>query len=473
MGFLSHWSRDHAGIRPLSTAERIYGFFDLFWNWFGDSANASSWYFGGLLAMAGLPVLFWNTFFWSPLIILPWALLALISVRTGATTVLLSLPALGVRGGTLFLGVAETVVQVGWTTVTTYIGASSLVRLWQGQSPDASLSGQSGPLIAAILLMALIQGVAASLGAGAIRTLKWISSLLLLLLGGVETWQILSHWKIREILAFHATAPPFGAIQLFDISVTNIWTWLQVGDFARFSKTERGALAGSWLGLWVGQAWFVLVGAVAVIGLGLASGHLDPDDSDPGQLMSRLGLSWVALSVIFLSCISVSSSNLYGAGIGLLSLFGEKARKEGPGRALLIVSALSVATSFIPLLFGHFIDYFTRFLTTIGGLFIPLWSLVLADYLVVRKGRIDASALFDRRPDSPYWSRDGFNRAGLFSLGAGSAFYYAWPDLLPNAAATIGVSLPTMVVTGALYLVLTGSVSGGIRGTIKEGDRIV
>ncbi len=454
VGFFSSWSPDHAGIRPLSSRERIYGFFDLFWNWFGDSANASSWYFGGLLAMAGLPVLLWNTFLWTPLIILPWALLGLIARRTGATTVLLAIPALGVRGGTLFLGVAETFVQIGWTTVTTYIGAVSLVRIWEGNSQD-SLSGHSLPLVLFLLLIALVQGITASLGAGAIRWLKWIASLLLLFFGGIETWQLLSQWRLRDLLAFHAKgAPPLSPVRLFDISFVNIWTWLQIGDFSRFSKTGRGAFLGSWLGLWIGQAWFVLVGAAAVAGLALLTGHLSAEDSDPSRLMARLGLSWVALSVIFLSCVSVSSSNLYGAGLALLSLRGEKVRREGPGSSLIIVSLLSVGTAFLPLLFSSFIGYFTDFLTMIGGLFLPLWSLVLTDFLFVRKGKLKGEALFDPTASSPYWGRGGFNRAGISALLAGILFYYGFPLLFPEKAGLIGVSLPAILWTGALYVVL-------------------
>ena len=455
VGFFSSWSPDHAGIRPLSSRERIYGFFDLFWNWFGDSANASSWYFGGLLALAGLPVLLWNTFLWSPLIILPWALLALISFRTGATTVLLAIPSLGVRGGTLFLGIFETIVQIGWTTVTTYIGAVSLVRIWMG-NPSATLAGHSLSLVISLLLIALAQGFTASLGAGAIRWLKWSASLLLLILGGVETWQVFSHWKLREILAFHPQGnPPFSPIRLFDISFINIWTWLQVGDFARFSKSGRGAMLGSWLGLWIGQAWFVLVGATAVLGLGLLTGHLTPEDSDPSRLMGRLGLSWVALSVIFLSCISVSSSNLYGAGLALLSLRGEKARTEGPGSSLILVSLISVGTAFIPLLFSSFVGYFTDFLTTIGGLFIPLWSLVLTDFLLIRRRRIDGQGLFDASEGSPFWGSRGFNPAGILALLFGILFYYGFPLAFPAPAAIIGVSLPAILWTGVWYIVLS------------------
>lgn len=471
MGMFSSWSPDHAGIRPLASGERTYGVFDLFWNWFGDSANASSWYFGGLLAMMGVPFLLWNTFFWTPLIILPWALLALISFRTGATTVVLARPALGFAGGTLFLGISETLVQIGWTTVTTYIGAASLVQLWQGgKTAGITQAPEKGPLVAAILLIAVAQGVVASRGHGAIKILKWISSILLLLFGGVETYHVLSRFSLSSVLSSPRHASLLTGPQLLDISFTNIWTWLQVGDFARFSKTERGATLGSWLGLWSGQAWFALVGAVGVIGLGLETGHLNPDDSDPSHLMSRLGLSGVALSVIFLSCISVSTSNLYGAGMAFLSLLDRSKRKMDPGKALATVSLVQIGTAFIPLLFSSFIDYFIGFLTAIGGVFIPLWSLVLADFLVLRKRRVDADGLFDPTPKGTYWSSGGFNRAGFLALAMGIAFYYGVPHLFPLVSTTVGISLPAIGWTSGLYLLLARLMRDPCVGVLPRGS---
>ncbi|MGC8530245.1 MAG: cytosine permease [Leptospirillia bacterium] len=450
---MAQWRFDHAGIRPLSQSEKSYGFMDLFWNWFGDSANASSWYFGGLLALAGLPVLLWNTFFLTPLIILPWATLAWISARTGATTVVLARPALGDREGTLFLGLAETFVQLGWTTVTTYIGALSLVHILHGsrESPNASPASMS--MVVAILSIALVQGAVAAAGAGAIRKLKWVSSLLLILLGGVESVSLIRQFGIAPLLSPPPpSSAPFSPLRLFDISFVNIWTWLQVGDFGRFSKTEKGAFFGSWLGLWAGQAWFVMVGAMVVIGLGLATGHLDANDSDPSRLMERLGLSWVALSVIFLSCVSVSTSNLYGAGMGLLSLISAH-KAPPPLKALAIVSVLQIGTAFIPLFFSSFIGFFTDFLTATGGLFIPLWSLVLAEaYLSFRKKK-------RRRDSSPeesvFWKPRKANLSGWLSLIAGAAFYYAAPHLWPALIEKTGLTIPAILLTVGAYLGLT------------------
>ena len=209
---MGSWRPDHAGLRPLEKKERSYAFMDLFWNWFGDSANASSWYFGGLLALAGLPVLLWNTVFWTPLIILPWATLAWISARTGATTVVLARPALGTREGTLFMGVAETFVQLGWTTVTTYIGALSLVHIVEGSAKASHASSFSLPMILSLLTISLVQGGVAAAGAEAIRWLKWITSILLILLGGLETVQLFRQFGLTPLLHTVPAPSSFSAL---------------------------------------------------------------------------------------------------------------------------------------------------------------------------------------------------------------------------------------------------------------------
>ncbi|MHB8421310.1 MAG: cytosine permease [Leptospirales bacterium] len=452
---MSFWKVSRTGIRPVSQAERNYGFWDLFWNWFGDGSNASSWYFGGLLVLAGLPFLFTNTFFWTPLIIAPWATLAYISFRYGATTVVLARPVLGTMGSSLLLGVSETVVQIGWTTVTTYIGAASLVQIWNSSHGAViSTSPHRGELVVAILTIALLQGTASALGHVGIKVLKWVSSLLLLGFGGIETWKVLSVWTPSQILSFRGGASPLSIAQLVDISFINVWTWLQVGDFARFSRSGKVAVMGSWLGLWLGQTWFVLVGALGVVGLGLASGHLDPNDGDPSRMMARMGLSSVALSVILLSSVSVSASNLYGAGMALLAFLTRKGRSVRSAVALLAVSSIQVFTAFIPLFFQTFLGYFTTFLTVIGGVFIPLWSLVLTDYLFYRRGVLDPEGLFGVVPGTAYWFRGGFNPGGLLSLLAGALFYYGCSKVFPGWIRWTGVAIPTILWTGGIYLFL-------------------
>ncbi len=419
---------------------------DNFWNWFGDSANASSWYFGGLLALSGLPFLLGNVFFLTPLIILPWAALAYISRKTGASTVMLARPVLGVVGSRMFMGPMETMVQLGWTTVTTYMGATSIL----------ALSGFHGfwATVSSLLLIALLQGVVVAFGLSAIRLLKWISSIGLLFFAGWESWVVFEKWGLAHWP--HMPPPSFrlSAATLIDISFINIWTWLQVGDFARHATTRKTATWGAFWGLWTGQTWFVGVGAISMLSLGISKGHFDMADSDPSRMLSGMGLGFVALGVILLSSVSVSASNLYGAGMGLSSLFPGR-HPENPVRALRAVSLVQGGTAFLPLLFSSFLSYFTTFLTTIGGIFIPLWSIVLTDYFFCRKGHLTREDFSPEDERSSLWGgKGGVNPGGFLALGAGVAFFYGTRYFCPKVGALAGFVIPTILLSSVCYLLI-------------------
>jgi len=419
---------------------------DNFWNWFGDSANASSWYFGGLLALSGLPFLLGNIFFLTPLIILPWASLAYIARKTGSSTVMLARPVLGVVGARIFMGPMETVVQLGWTTVTTYMGASSILVL-------LGLHG-FWPTAWSLLLIATLQGVVVAFGLRAIRLLKWISSIGLIFFAGWESWVVFEKWGLAQWSHLPAPSSPLSLQTLIDISFINVWTWLQVGDFARHATSRKTASWGAFWGLWSGQTWFVGVGAISMISLAVAKGHFDMADSDPSKMLSGMGLGFVALGVILLSSISVSSSNLYGAGMGLSSLFPGK-DPENVMRSLRVVSVVQGLTAFLPLLFTSFLSYFTTFLTTIGGIFIPLWSIVLTDYFFCRKGQLsrDDFAFTDER-SSLWGGRWGVNPGGFFALGGGVAFFYAARQFFPMAGHYAGFVVPTIFFSSVCYFLI-------------------
>jgi cytosine/uracil/thiamine/allantoin permease len=121
------------------------------------------------------------------------------------------------------------------------------------------------------------------------------------------------------------------------------------------------------------------------------------------------------------------------------------------GKALGVVSLIQIVTSFLPLFFASFISYFTSFLSTIGGIFIPLWSLVLTDYLWYRKRQLDVPSLYDLSPGSRYWGRGGFHPPGFLALGLGIAFYYLFPRMAPAVVQSVGVTFPTILWTGGVY----------------------
>ena len=66
-----------------------------------------------------------------------------------------------------------------------------------------------------------------------------------------------------------------------------------------------------------------------------------------------------------------------------------------------------------------------RWVAHLGNVAAPLTGVVLADYLLVKRGRIDVAALFD--PAGRYRYVGGVNVAALIGVAAGVAVYSAVP----------------------------------------------
>ena len=65
-------------------------------------------------------------------------------------------------------------------------------------------------------------------------------------------------------------------------------------------------------------------------------------------------------------------------------------------------------------------------MTHLGNVAAPLTGVVLADYVLVKRERIDVEALFD--PSGRYRYVRGVNAAALVAVAAGVAVYYAVPQ---------------------------------------------
>lgn len=258
---------------------------------------------------------------------------------------------------------------IGWPSVNSFIAAISLSHVF-GAAFGWPVFGQPGstwPMVLGILLTAVAQGIITFLGHEAIRYLERVAGVLLLVLGGWVSYIVLSQWNLSDLMAFRVENPAHSVAFYIDLAFGFSWTWAQVADFSRFSRTGKAATLGSWLGLNVGQGWFMLIGAIGTIGVALQTGNIDPNNSDPSSTLATLGLGLVSFLVLIFATVSTNVTVLYGSGMGLLGAF----KGLTPKKALAIIVVLQLGLCFVPMGFDSFLHYFETFLGVIGGLFIP------------------------------------------------------------------------------------------------------
>jgi cytosine permease len=138
--------------------------------------------------------------------------------------------------------------------------------------------------------------------------------------------------------------------------------------------------------------------------------------------------------------IAANITNVYTSGLSLVN----SVPALGRARATVLVACAAVVLSGFP----GFVDHAQRWITHLGNVAAPLTGVILADYVLVNRFRIDVPALFD--PAGRYRYHRGVNLAALLAVAAGVAVYYAVPDDWLKLVWGVGVGLVAYLALRAL-----------------------
>ena len=261
-----------------------------------------------------------------------------------------------------------------------------------------------------------------------------------------STYDIQSYWNDEGAGGW----PNFW--QGVDIAVSLPVSWLPlVADYSRFARRSGDAAWATFISYTLANSWFFALGAGYVLVL----------QSDPGSLIGALvdsllplALGWLFLVVILVDETDNAFANIYSTAVSLQNLvrIGHRTLALAVGVAALVL-AISVD------LLGY-----ENFLLLIGGVFVSLFGVLIADYFVASGQRYDTDAL--HVSGGRYWFWGGFNPAGLLAWLAGFVVYAAaaqppalvdhasWIADVPEWVTKVGGTLPSFAVSFGLYLVL-------------------
>jgi cytosine permease len=185
-----------------------------------------------------------------------------------------------------------------------------------------------------------------------------------------------------------------------------------VADLCRYTPTRRDLRIGLLASALLAVAVTTLVGGYAAA----ATGELNPFIA-VAELTRVDALLVVLLAAIVVQGAAANITNVYTAGLSLVNA----APRLGRTRATLLVAAAAIVLSAFP----EVIEEAQRWIDYLGNVAAPLTGVVLADYLVVKRGRIEVAALFDQSGE--YRFARGFNVAALLAMAAGVGAYSAVP----------------------------------------------
>jgi len=444
---------DEHGIEPIPAEDRTSTPLQQFWIWAGANLAPINWVLGALGIILGLSLV-------ETLLVLVignlagcalFGLFCIMGHRTGVNQMVLSRAAFGRRGAYL-PATAQMLMTMGWLGVNTWVVLDLVLGIFKEMGYENPGTGTKYAV--GIGIMA-VQVVIAVVGFYWIQTFeKWtvpVAAAIMALMTVLAWTKVDVVWNTSTV----SGGDKWTAITQLMTAIGIGWgiTWLSwSSDYTRFIKpgtSDRRVFWWTFAGIFVPTVWLGFVGA------SIASAGTE---TDPAALVTAAfgGTSILILFLVMHGPVATNILNLYSATLAALSLDLKAAR----WKVALGVSVVGTIALIAFIESNSFAQDFDKWLVSVV-VWIAAWGgVMLVDYYVVRRGKIDVAGLYD----DPATARYGdINWAAVIAALAGLAAGWSWEYGLveffqgPVAKATNNTDLSWLaafVVSGGLYYVL-------------------
>ena len=440
------------GVEPIPAALRTVGWRDLFAINFTFFLNPVMYVLGALAVSAGgLPL-------W-------WAIAAMVAGQTLAFAFLVLIAQVGVDHGlpgqvalraTLgFWGARLLSSPYRVVAATYWFAAQALTGAYGFQAIVQAMTGHRLPLVPVALCLALVHAVLAVLGFDVMRYVLRVVLPLSLALTGVLLGLYLA-----------SDDPRFAAHRVFR-SPDQHFTWAgfatyvtvmcgasltlvtSIADVSRYTKSRRDMRIGLLGSALASAAITTFVGGYAAA----ATGQRNPFVA-VATLTKVDAVLVLVLVAIVVQTLAANITNVYTAGLSLVNTVP----RLGRFRSSLVVAAAAIALSAFP----GFVDHAQKWIVHLGNVAAPLTGVILADYLLVKRARLDVAELY--APRGVYRYLGGVNAAAIAAVAAGVGVYYALPHTWIKVLWGVGVgALAYLPARAAQNAVLARAAPGAAR----------
>lgn len=273
--------------------------------------------------------------------------------------------------GVKFIAFLNVLQLMGWAAIMMIQGGRALSFVFPGLSANFSV------LIMTAVVIAWVYSFS--------NQSKWINdiSVILLLILCAKLFLQLGH-NIPAGLADN-----MNFITAVELSIAMPVSWLPlIGDYTVRAKNKSGAFAYTFLGYFIGSVFMYSLGLFITLQTGM----------DIIEFIASSYVKWLACVVIVLSTATTTFLDIYSAVISSKQIFNVK--KENISVIYYSIIALIIAFIFP-------IEQYQNFLLIIGSVFVPIYTIILLDYLLGSKEE-----------------QNKVNISGMISATAGTIIYY-------------------------------------------------
>jgi len=183
----------------------------------------------------------------------------------------------------------------------------------------------------------------------------------------------LTYWAVTKshLHAFWAAPgkggfPTFG--QAVDLVIGSVVSWTPLAaDYTRFARTRRGAALGAGIGYFVPTIWCVGLGILIVLARGVADAQ-----QLPGAVAAAGGVAFVALLAITIDESEKAFADIYSTAVSIQNLVPRVSQR-------LLITIVSVVATGLALVLD--LGNYQSFLYLLGSFFVPLFGVLVADWL--------------------------------------------------------------------------------------------
>lgn len=280
-----------------------------------------------------------------------------------------------------------------------------------------------------------------------IRALEqYAAPILILLVSALLGWAYFMAGGFGPMLSLPSrlSGAQFWAV-FFPSLTANISFWATVAvnipDFTRYARSQKDQILGQ-IGLPFFMAVFTFAGLAVTSSTEVIFGQVI---SDPIQLLRRIGGPFTKVISIFgISLATVTTNiaaNVVAPANALVSLNPKIFTFTGGA----VVTAL-LGIAFQPWrLLSSSESFVYTWLLGYSALMGPIGGIMLSDYYLVKRMKLDLEGLYSDSVDGPYYYQNGFNIAALVALVAGVL------PILPGFLHKVGILSNTWKVFMTAY----------------------
>jgi NCS1 family nucleobase:cation symporter-1 len=421
------WNRD---LAPTTIRERTWSTWNIAALWIGMSVVITTYTLAGAFIEAGMnwwqammTILLGNT-----IVLVPMILNAHAGTKYGVSFPVLCRASFGVRGANI-PALLRAIVACGWFGIQTWIGGTALDALfgamWGGWN---NLFGGGGALHVAwhtwigFFLFWFIQVFIIMKGVEGIKHLETWSAPLLL--GGGAALLAWASWKagglgrvLSESSALQKQHNHFWAI--FPGALTaSVGYWatlsLNIPDFTRYARSQKSQMLGQALGLPLTMTAFAFIGVAVTSATLLIYGVAIPNPVELMQRFDSVAVILFATLVIFAAQLTTNmAANVVSPSNDFSNLNPKLISYVMGGLITAIIGVLMMPWE---LMTGSMGKYIFTWLIGYSGLMGAIAGILICDYWVLRRQRLDLHDLFQLK--GRYTYTGGFNLRALVVLVA-------------------------------------------------------